>query len=112
MRNSLVIVSIFAIVLLLLLPFGYQAVWDGEFDLTIVLNTDQSIDESSYLFATCWQEAEAVNAVKDPTVYDYGFRTAHTLANGEFLINVPCSGRAKPTTNQTKPCTEAFDQRF
>ena len=93
MRTIFVVTSILTIVLLLLLPFGSQAVWDGKFDLTIMISTDQPIDESSFLFATCWQEPEAVHAVKNPTVYDYGFRVAHTLASGKVLIDVPCSGR-------------------
>lgn len=91
--RDLVVASILAVILLLLLPLGYQAVWDGTFDLTIVISSDQAIDESSLLFATCWQESEALHAIEDPSVYDYGFRTARTSVTGQFSIDVPCSGR-------------------
>jgi hypothetical protein len=93
MRTVLVVASILAVSLLLLLPLGYQVVWDGKFDLTIEISGDQTINESSLRFATCWQESEALHAMENPSVYDYGFRTARTSATGQFSIDVPCSGR-------------------
>ncbi len=93
MRTVLVVASMLAVALLLLLPLGYHAVWDGSFDLTIEISTDQTINESSLLFATCWHETEALDAVENSSVYDYGFRTARTSATGQFSIDVPCSGR-------------------
>ena len=92
MRNIIIFASIL-VVLLLLLPLDYHAVWDGRFDLEIVVDSDKPIDESSLLFATCWNEREAAHAIQNPSVYEYGFRSSRNNETGELLIHVPCSGR-------------------
>ena len=64
MRNIIIFASIL-VVLLLLLPLDYHAVWDGRFDLEIVVDSGKPIDESSLLFATCWNEREAAHAIQN-----------------------------------------------
>lgn len=93
MRNAIIVAPMLFVVVLLLLPVGYEAVWDGRFDLTVIVDTSRSIDESSLLFATCWNEREAAHAIQNPSSYEYGFHPPRTNGNGELLIEVPCSGR-------------------
>ena len=93
MRKVIIVASILSLLVLLLLPIGYQAVWDGRFELTIFVDANRPIDESSLLFATCWHEREAVHAVQNPSVYEYGFRSPRTTESGQLRIDVPCSGR-------------------
>jgi hypothetical protein len=93
MRNIIIVTSILFVLVLLLLPLGYQAVWDGHFDLRIIVDTHQPVDRSSFLFATCWHERDAVHAVQNSSIDEYGFRSPHTTQSGELLIDVPCSGR-------------------
>ena len=93
MRNFVIVASILSLLVMLLLPIGYQAVWDGRFELMIRVDANRQIDESSLLFATCWDEREAVHAIQNPSVYEYGFRSPRNTDSGELLIDVPCSGR-------------------
>ena len=61
--ERVLLVLIALAVIALLLPFGQEAVFTGEFDLTIVISDIDQIDADSLYFARCWREEEAETAM-------------------------------------------------
>lgn len=90
MRKLVGAASIFALLVLLLMPF--KSVWVGQFELTIAMNSDTPIDFSSVSVSTCRDEPEAEHKVENPCLYDYTFRSPYQLDSGDLVIGVQCSG--------------------
>ena len=90
--DCIVIAAILVLLIVLIIP-STQAVWDGHFQLTIDIDAREPIDRESLVFATCWFEDEALDALNNPGVYEYGFRPPEFSGDGDAVIDVPASGR-------------------
>ena len=76
------------IVIVLLIPFASQAVWDGSFRLTLDVEAAASIDLNSIGFAM--DHVLYPRSERRPFSSD---RSAAQETSGRWTIDVPCSGR-------------------
>ena len=85
---------IIVLLVMVILPIGYQSVWDGSFELTVDVDIDETVDDSSILFATCWFEKEVDHLLlEDGMESRAGFHPPDVTDSGELVVDVRCSGR-------------------
>lgn len=93
--RKVAVAAAFGIVLIaLLLPFGYVSVFDGHFDLTIVVPTNDAFDHTSLRFAPCWTLQDARFAVANGSQGTASFYRGTATSPGTYVISVPYSGRS------------------
>ena len=96
--ERVLLVLIALVVITLLLPFGQESVFTGEFDLTVVISDIDLIDPDSLYFARCWREEEAEAAMRDGSAGEIPFRPADTIEQSLHNPGPPfrTSGRIQP----------------
>jgi hypothetical protein len=92
-KTEWVVLAGMTLVLAALILSPGVSVWDGHFPLTISIDGTEPIGRDSLLLATFWSESEAEEAVTQPGLYAYRFRTPDFTAEGNALIEVAASGR-------------------
>jgi hypothetical protein len=92
-RNRILICAILVVVVVLLLPLGQVAVFDGHFNLTITIDPQFLDNFSSVLFATCWTDEHASYAMETGSDGETGFESGKASVSGGRVISVPYSGR-------------------
>lgn len=93
-RNLAVAVAFGIVLIGVLMPFGYVSAFDGHFNLTIVVRSNDSFDTSSLLYAPCWTNQEAQSALAHGTQGNVSFYPSTGVTAEGLVLSVPCSGRS------------------
>lgn len=95
------IYAVMIVGLIVLLPFGVTAVWDGSFPLTITIQAVPTFDTTHLLFKPCWNQSQAdveLELDSEGEENDGGrpFHYSEPLDANTYLVRVPCSGHSGP----------------
>ena len=106
-KRNLIVALILGIVLtIVLLPLGFVSVFDGHYDLFIIVSPTDQIDPTSLLFAACWTKQDAQSAIASGTNGIASFDSGSPAAPNTHVISVPYSGRSDSfgrITSYTEP---------
>jgi len=91
---TFIVVALTVIALIVLLSGGVVSVWDGRFELTVIVDSAEPVEADSLWIATCWDRESADYAMLSPLADgEVSFQHPRSIEDNRFTIEAPCSGR-------------------